>query len=161
MLSDVEDEAGLGGLGNQAESQKLGKLSDLYSTTIPSVDSAVESWDGSAIDTTFNTQAPGFQASGYSFHSHEWRNAKPSQGSLSPVSTRQRHNVLADLGLSDDEWDRPTAGGASTLPTGLITDSRFTVGHDGTEAGPGRELLVSGPGRSGDLWPVWHPEELE
>uniref|UniRef100_A0A8C7K2W6 Glutamate receptor interacting protein 1 n=1 Tax=Oncorhynchus kisutch TaxID=8019 RepID=A0A8C7K2W6_ONCKI len=53
MLSDVEDEAGL---GNQAESQKLGKLSDLYSTTIPSVDSAVESWDGSAIDTTFNTQ---------------------------------------------------------------------------------------------------------
>ncbi|XP_064878155.1 glutamate receptor-interacting protein 1 [Oncorhynchus nerka] len=77
--------------------------------------------------------APGFQASGYSFHSHEWRNAKPSQGSLSPVSTRQRHNVLADLGLSDDEWDRPTAGGASTLPTGLITDSRFTVGHDGTE----------------------------
>uniref|UniRef100_A0AAZ3QRB1 PDZ domain-containing protein n=1 Tax=Oncorhynchus tshawytscha TaxID=74940 RepID=A0AAZ3QRB1_ONCTS len=108
----------LGGLGNQAESQKHGKLSDLYSTTIPSVDSAVESWDGSAIDTTFNTQ--GFQASGYSFHSHEWRNAKPSQGSLSPVSTRQRHNVLADLGLSDDEWDRPTAGG-------------FTVGHDGTE----------------------------
>uniref|UniRef100_A0A674A5I8 Glutamate receptor interacting protein 1 n=1 Tax=Salmo trutta TaxID=8032 RepID=A0A674A5I8_SALTR len=120
MLSDVEDEAGLGGLGGQAESQKLGKLSDLYSTTIPSVDSAVESWDGSAIDTTFNTQAPGFQASGYSFHSHEWRNAKPSQGSLSPVSTRQRHNILADLGLSDDEWDRPTAGG-------------FTVGHDGTE----------------------------
>ncbi|XP_036801309.1 glutamate receptor-interacting protein 1-like isoform X6 [Oncorhynchus mykiss] len=120
MLSDVEDEAGLGGLGNQAESQKLGKLSDLYSTTIPSVDSAVESWDGSAIDTTFNTQVPGFQASGYSFHSHEWRNAKPSQGSLSPVSTRQRHNVLADLGLSDDEWDRPTAAG-------------FTVGHDGTE----------------------------
>ncbi|XP_064872460.1 glutamate receptor-interacting protein 1-like [Oncorhynchus nerka] len=56
MLSDVEDEAGLGGLGNQAESQKLGKLSDLYSTTIPSVDSAVESWDGSAIDTTFNAQ---------------------------------------------------------------------------------------------------------
>ncbi|XP_045066523.1 glutamate receptor-interacting protein 1 isoform X3 [Coregonus clupeaformis] len=133
MLSDVEDEAGLGGLGGQAESQKPGKLSDLYSTTIPSVDSAVESWDGSAIDNTFNTQAPGFQASGYSFHSHEWRNAKPSQGSLSPVSTRQRNNILADLGLSDDEWDRPTAGGASTLPTGLITDSRFTVGHDGTE----------------------------
>ncbi|CAB1346402.1 unnamed protein product [Coregonus sp. 'balchen'] len=56
MLSDVEDEAGLGGLGGQAESQKPGNLSDLYSTTIPSVDSAVESWDGSAIDNTFNTQ---------------------------------------------------------------------------------------------------------
>ncbi|KAI4897643.1 hypothetical protein NFI96_025727 [Prochilodus magdalenae] len=133
-LSDVEDENPSG--------QKTGKLSDIYSTTIPSVDSAVESWDGSAIDATFSTQAPaGFQASGYSFHSHEWRNAKASRGSLSPVnSSRQRNNILQDLGLSDDEWDRPAASGclsitrrAATLPTGLISDSRFTVGHDGTE----------------------------
>uniref|UniRef100_A0A8B9LR71 Glutamate receptor interacting protein 1 n=1 Tax=Astyanax mexicanus TaxID=7994 RepID=A0A8B9LR71_ASTMX len=112
-LSDVEDE-------NQS-GQKTGKLSDIYSTTIPSVDSAVESWDGSAIDATFSTQGECFQASGYSFHSHEWRNAKASRGSLSPVSSsRQRNNILQDLGLSDDEWDRPTASG-------------FTVGHDGTE----------------------------
>ncbi|XP_056113439.1 glutamate receptor-interacting protein 1 isoform X10 [Rhinichthys klamathensis goyatoka] len=126
-LSDMEDE-GQGG-------QKSVKLSDIYSTTIPSVDSAVESWDGSAIDATFSTQAPtGFQASGYSFHSHEWRNAKPSQGSLSPVnSSRQRNNILPDFVLGVDEWDRPSASGASTLPTGLISDSRFTVGHDGTE----------------------------
>ncbi|KAL0967250.1 hypothetical protein UPYG_G00249820 [Umbra pygmaea] len=119
VLSDVEDEVVLGGLGGQVENQKPGKLSDLYST-IPSVDSAVESWDGSAIDATFSTQGPGLQASGYNFHSHEWRNAKPSRGSLSPASTRHRNNLLADLGLSDDEWDRPTASG-------------FTVGHDGTE----------------------------
>ncbi|XP_046728739.1 glutamate receptor-interacting protein 1 isoform X7 [Silurus meridionalis] len=123
-LSDVEDE-------NQ---QKPGKLSDIYSTTIPSVDSAVESWDGSAIDASFSPQAPtGFQASGYSFHSHEWRNAKVSRGSVSPGSSHQKSNILQDLGLSDDEWDKPTASGATTLPTGLISDSRFTVGHDGTE----------------------------
>ncbi|XP_009298430.1 glutamate receptor-interacting protein 1 isoform X26 [Danio rerio] len=123
-LSDLEDDG-----------QKAGKLSDIYSTTIPSVDSAVESWDGSAIDATFSTQAPtGFQASGYSFHSHEWRNAKPSRGSLSPVnSSRQRNNILPDFGIGVDDWDRPSASGASTLPTGLISDSRFTVGHDGTE----------------------------
>ncbi|KAM6954633.1 glutamate receptor-interacting protein 1 isoform 2-T2 [Aplochiton taeniatus] len=84
-------------------------------STIPSVDSAVESWDGSAVDSTFTT--PGFQASGYSFHSHEWRNAKPSQ---SVTSSRQRTNLLSDLGLSDDEWDRPLGSG-------------FSVGHDGTE----------------------------
>lgn len=36
--------------------QKPTKLSDIYSTTIPSVDSAVESWDGSAIDATFSSQ---------------------------------------------------------------------------------------------------------
>uniref|UniRef100_A0A8C2AJS0 Glutamate receptor interacting protein 1 n=1 Tax=Cyprinus carpio TaxID=7962 RepID=A0A8C2AJS0_CYPCA len=47
-LSDMEDDGQAG--------QKLGKLSDIYSTTIPSVDSAVESWDGSAIDATFSTQ---------------------------------------------------------------------------------------------------------
>ncbi|KAM9468144.1 glutamate receptor-interacting protein 1 isoform 8-T8 [Clarias gariepinus] len=123
-LSDAEDE-------NQ---QKAGKLSDIYSTTIPSVDSAVESWDGSAIDASFSPQAPtGFQASGYSFHSHEWRNAKLSRGSVSPGSTHQKSTILQDLGLSDDEWDKPTASGAATLPTGLISDSRFTVGHDGTE----------------------------
>ncbi|XP_065145918.1 glutamate receptor-interacting protein 1 isoform X8 [Paramisgurnus dabryanus] len=113
-LSDVEDESQAG--------QKPSKLSDIYSTTIPSVDSAVESWDGSAIDANFSSQAPtGFQASGYSFHSHEWRNAKPSRGSLSPVNnSRQRNNILPDFGLGMDEWDRPSASG-------------FTVGHDGTE----------------------------
>ncbi|XP_028809862.1 glutamate receptor-interacting protein 1 isoform X12 [Denticeps clupeoides] len=112
-MSDVEDEAQAGG--------KPGKLSDLYSTTIPSVDSAVESWDGSALDSTFNTQPPtSFQASGYSFHSHEWRNTKPSRGSLSPGNSRPRNNILQDLGLSDEEWERSLTSG-------------FTVGHDGTE----------------------------
>uniref|UniRef100_A0A672RHV8 Glutamate receptor-interacting protein 1-like n=1 Tax=Sinocyclocheilus grahami TaxID=75366 RepID=A0A672RHV8_SINGR len=110
-LSDMEDDSQAG--------QKPGKLSDIYSTTIPSVDSAVESWDGSAMDAPFSTQ--GFQASGYSFHSHEWRNAKPGRGSLSPVnSSRQRNNILPDFGLGVDDWDRPSASG-------------FTVGHDGTE----------------------------
>ncbi|KAJ8249600.1 hypothetical protein COCON_G00228160 [Conger conger] len=112
-LSDGEDQS-------QA-AQKGGKLSDVFSTTIPSVDSAVESWDGSAIDTVTSSQAPGYQASAYSFHSHEWRSAKP-RGSLSPGNShpRRNNNVLQDLGLSDDEWERPVASG-------------FTVGHDGTE----------------------------
>ncbi|XP_072566526.1 glutamate receptor-interacting protein 1 isoform X3 [Paramormyrops kingsleyae] len=123
-LSDMEDETQV--------LQKPGKLSDIYSTTIPSVDSAVESWDGSAIDTALSSQGPAYQAAGYSFHGQEWRNAK-ARGSLSPLGSRQRNNIFQDLGLSDDEWDRPTASGAATLPTGFITDSRFTVGHDGTE----------------------------
>ncbi|KAG2469182.1 GRIP1 protein, partial [Polypterus senegalus] len=106
-LSDAEDE--------MLSAQKAGKLSDIYSTTIPSVDSAVESWDGSAIDTGYGSQ--GYQATGYSFHNHEWRNGK-RQDSLSPAS-RQK-NIFQDLGLSDEEWDRPTA-------------SRFTIGNDGTE----------------------------
>ncbi|KAG7456142.1 hypothetical protein MATL_G00248590 [Megalops atlanticus] len=111
-LNDMEDETHM--------AQKPTKLSDLYSTTIPSVDSAVESWDGSAVDTIVSNPGTGYQASGYSFHSHEWRSAKP-RSSPSPVSAHQRSNsVLQDLGLSDDEWDRPIACG-------------FAVGHDGTE----------------------------
>uniref|UniRef100_A0A669C573 Glutamate receptor interacting protein 1 n=1 Tax=Oreochromis niloticus TaxID=8128 RepID=A0A669C573_ORENI len=81
-------------------------------STLPSVDSAVESWDGSNMDST-----PTFQSSPYSFH--EWRSAKTSN-SHSSSSTRQRANPLSDLGLSDDDWDRPPLGG-------------FNVGHDGTE----------------------------
>ncbi|XP_074482001.1 glutamate receptor-interacting protein 1 isoform X8 [Sebastes fasciatus] len=98
--------------------------------TLPSVDSAVESWDGSNMESSFTTPAPPFQSSPYSFH--EWRNAKTTN-SQSSSSTRQRANPLSDLGLSDDDWDRPTLGGGCNLPSGLISDSRFTVGHDGTE----------------------------
>ncbi|XP_038161121.1 glutamate receptor-interacting protein 1 isoform X11 [Cyprinodon tularosa] len=97
-------------------------------STLPSVDSAVDSWDGSNMDSSFTTAAPPFQSSPYSFH--EWRGVNSNN---SQSSARQRANPLSDLGLSDDDWDRPPLGGASNLPSGLITDSRFTVGHDGTE----------------------------
>ncbi|XP_068163140.1 glutamate receptor-interacting protein 1 isoform X2 [Antennarius striatus] len=86
-------------------------------STLPSVDSAVESWDGSNVDSSFTTTAPLFQQAPYNFH--EWHNAKATNNQSSS-STRQRANPLSDLGLSDDEWDRPPLGG-------------FSVGHDGTE----------------------------
>uniref|UniRef100_A0A8C1RVU7 Glutamate receptor interacting protein 2b n=1 Tax=Cyprinus carpio TaxID=7962 RepID=A0A8C1RVU7_CYPCA len=47
-LSDNEDE--------MTDSQKTNKLSDIYSTTIPSVDSAMESWDGSGMDAGYSSQ---------------------------------------------------------------------------------------------------------
>ncbi|KAM9313147.1 glutamate receptor-interacting protein 1 [Gastrophryne carolinensis] len=91
--------------------QKSSNLSDIYSTTVPSVDSAVESWDGSAVDTAYG---PNFQASGFSFNAYEWRNPK-QKGSLSPLN-RPTNNHFPDAGLSDDEWDRPAASG---FPGGL------------------------------------------
>lgn len=45
--SDPEDDL--------TDSQKTSKLSEMYSTTIPSVDSALESWDGSGIDTGYGS----------------------------------------------------------------------------------------------------------
>ncbi|XP_058660721.1 glutamate receptor-interacting protein 1 isoform X3 [Ammospiza caudacuta] len=109
-LSDAEDES--------SAAQKSGKLSDIYSTAVPSVDSAVESWDGSGIDTSFGNQGHTYQASGYSFNAYEWRS--PKQGSLSPPG-KPRNHPFHDPGLSDDEWDRPAA-------------STFTGTHDNTEA---------------------------
>ncbi|XP_053321565.1 glutamate receptor-interacting protein 1 isoform X3 [Spea bombifrons] len=97
-MCDVDDETPV--------TQKSSNLSDVYSTTVPSVDSAVESWDGSAVDTTFGSQGGNFQASGFSFNAFEWRNPK-QKGSLSPLS-RSQTNHYQDTGLSDDEWDRPT-----------------------------------------------------
>ncbi|XP_026696913.1 glutamate receptor-interacting protein 1 isoform X11 [Athene cunicularia] len=102
-LSDAEDET--------SAAQKSGKLSDIYSTTVPSVDSAVESWDGSGIDTSFGNQGHGYQASGYNFNAYEWRS--PKQTSLSPPS-KPRNHPFHDTGLSDDEWDRPTASSTAS-----------------------------------------------
>ncbi|XP_075284013.1 glutamate receptor-interacting protein 1 isoform X9 [Opisthocomus hoazin] len=109
-LSDAEDET--------SAAQKSGKISDIYSTAVPSVDSAVESWDGSGIDTSFGNQGHSYQASGYNFNAYEWRS--PKQTSLSPPS-KPRSHPFHDTGLSDDEWDRPTA-------------SSFAGTHDNTEA---------------------------
>ncbi|XP_074869524.1 glutamate receptor-interacting protein 1 isoform X3 [Carettochelys insculpta] len=100
-LSDAEDE--------NSSTQKPSKLSDIYCTTVPSVDSAVESWDGSGVDTTFGSQGSNYQASGYSFNAYEWRSPK-QRDNLSPPS-RPRNHPFHDIGLSDDEWDRPTASG--------------------------------------------------
>ncbi|OXB75738.1 UNVERIFIED_CONTAM: hypothetical protein H355_012662 [Colinus virginianus] len=114
-LSDAEDET--------SAAQKSGKLSDIYSATVPSVDSAVESWDGSGIDTSFGNQGPSYQASGYNFNAYEWRSPK-QRSSLSPPS-RARNHPFHDTVLSDDEWDRPTASrpdGASVPSAGVFED---------------------------------------
>ncbi|XP_069085272.1 glutamate receptor-interacting protein 1 isoform X20 [Pleurodeles waltl] len=106
QLSELSD-----GEEDSSAAQKPGKLLDMYSNAVPSVDSAVESWDGSGIDTGYGSQGPSYQASGgYNFNTYEWRNPK-QKGSLSPAS-RQRHNPFNDPGL-EDEWDQPANSGFS------------------------------------------------
>uniref|UniRef100_A0A3B5BEA7 Glutamate receptor interacting protein 1 n=1 Tax=Stegastes partitus TaxID=144197 RepID=A0A3B5BEA7_9TELE len=82
-------------------------------STLPSVDSAVESWDGSNMDGSFT--APGTTPTS---------DLRPLTFNRSPLQRLNLYfsvsNPLSDLGLSDDDWDRPPLGG-------------FTVGHDGTE----------------------------
>uniref|UniRef100_A0A8C2K1K4 Glutamate receptor interacting protein 2b n=1 Tax=Cyprinus carpio TaxID=7962 RepID=A0A8C2K1K4_CYPCA len=103
-LSDNEDD--------MTDSQKTNKLSDIYSTTIPSVDSAMESWDGSGIDGGYSSQgAYTHQAAGIALHPHEWRNSK--QRNSTPPPSRRKNYPFSDGGFSEDDWDK--AAGASGL----------------------------------------------
>ncbi|KAB0361635.1 hypothetical protein FD754_005791, partial [Muntiacus muntjak] len=104
-LGDVED---------PSPAQKPSKLSDTYPSTVPSVDSAVDSWDGSGIESSYGNQGTGFQASGYNFNTYDWRSPK-QRGSLSPV-TKPRSQTYPDVGLSNEEWDRATVSGFTGPP---------------------------------------------
>ncbi|XP_024592904.1 glutamate receptor-interacting protein 1 isoform X1 [Neophocaena asiaeorientalis asiaeorientalis] len=104
-LGDVED---------PSPAQKPGKLIDTYPSTVPSVDSAVDSWDGSGIEGSYGNQGTGFQASGYNFNTYDWRSPK-QRGSLSPV-TKPRSQTYPDVGLSNEDWDRSTVSGFTGAP---------------------------------------------
>ncbi|XP_004752530.1 glutamate receptor-interacting protein 1 isoform X4 [Mustela lutreola] len=105
-LGDVEEDPSPG--------QKPGKLSDTYPSTVPSVDSAVDSWDSSGIDSSYGNQGSSFQASGYNFNTYEWRGPK-QRGSLSPV-TKPRSQTYPDVGLNNEDWDRSTVSGFTGAP---------------------------------------------
>ncbi|XP_011784652.1 PREDICTED: glutamate receptor-interacting protein 1 isoform X2 [Colobus angolensis palliatus] len=111
-LGDVEEDS--------SPAQKPGKLSDMYPSTVPSVDSAVDSWDGSAIDTSYGNQGTSFQASGYNFNTYDWRSPK-QRGSLSPV-TKPRSQTYPDVGLSNEDWDRSTASGFAAAADSAETE---------------------------------------
>ncbi|XP_077769856.1 glutamate receptor-interacting protein 1 isoform X9 [Canis aureus] len=105
-LGDVEEDP--------SPAQKPGKLTDTYPSTVHSVDSAVDSWDSSGVESSYGNQGSGFQASGYNFNTYEWRGPK-QRGSLSPV-TKPRSQTYPDVGLSNEDWDRSTVSGFTGAP---------------------------------------------
>uniref|UniRef100_A0A8U8C7D8 Uncharacterized protein n=1 Tax=Geospiza parvula TaxID=87175 RepID=A0A8U8C7D8_GEOPR len=97
-VSDPEDEL--------TDSQKTSKLSEIYSTTIPSVDNTVESWDGSAIDAGYGSQGTYIpQAAGIALHPHEWRHSR--QKSSTPPADPRKSYPYMDGSFSEDDWDKP------------------------------------------------------
>ncbi|XP_056886571.1 glutamate receptor-interacting protein 2-like isoform X2 [Takifugu flavidus] len=99
-LSDTEED-------ELTDSQQTNKLSELYATTIPSVDSAMDSWDGSGLDAGYGSQGTySHQAAGIALHPHEWRSAKQPH-STTPPPGRQKNYPFSDGGFSEDDWDRP------------------------------------------------------
>uniref|UniRef100_A0A8C5C5S1 Glutamate receptor interacting protein 2 n=1 Tax=Gadus morhua TaxID=8049 RepID=A0A8C5C5S1_GADMO len=108
-LSDPEDDL--------TDSQQTNQLSELYSTTIPSVDSALESWDGSGLDAGYGSQGTySQQAAGLALHPHEWRCAR--QPGSPPPAGRRKNYPFSDGGFSEDDWDK----GPGQQPDGVLLD---------------------------------------
>ncbi|XP_029007795.1 glutamate receptor-interacting protein 2 isoform X4 [Betta splendens] len=104
-LSDAEED-------DLTDSQQTNKLSELYSTTIPSVDSAMESWDGSGLDAGYCSQGTySHQAAGVALLPHEWRSRKQQQQQqqrgATPPPGRRKNYPFSDGGFSEDDWDKP------------------------------------------------------
>uniref|UniRef100_G1KNR0 Glutamate receptor interacting protein 2 n=1 Tax=Anolis carolinensis TaxID=28377 RepID=G1KNR0_ANOCA len=98
-VSDPEDDL--------TDSQKTSKLSEIYSTTIPSVDSAMESWDGSGIDAGYGSQGTYLpQAVGIALHPHEWRSSR--QKSSTPPGDPRKSYPFMDGSFSEDDWEKPS-----------------------------------------------------
>uniref|UniRef100_A0A671TK29 Glutamate receptor interacting protein 2 n=1 Tax=Sparus aurata TaxID=8175 RepID=A0A671TK29_SPAAU len=107
-ISDTEED-------DLTDSQQTNKLSELYSTTIPSVDSAMESWDGSGMDAGYGSQG-NHQAAGIALHPHEWRSR-----SNTPPPGRRKNYPFSDGGFSEDDWDKPP-GFIGQQPDGILLD---------------------------------------
>ncbi|XP_029551037.1 glutamate receptor-interacting protein 2 [Salmo trutta] len=115
-LSDTED------ISDMTDSQKTNKLSEIYSTTIPSVDSAMESWDGSGIDAGYGSQGTYIhQAAGIALHPHEWRSAK-QRNSPPPPARRSKNYPFSDGGFSEDDWDKPSGYTSQPHSDGIMLD---------------------------------------
>uniref|UniRef100_A0A8C2YY73 Glutamate receptor interacting protein 2 n=1 Tax=Cyclopterus lumpus TaxID=8103 RepID=A0A8C2YY73_CYCLU len=100
--------------------QQTNKLSELYSTTIPSVDSAMESWDGSGLDAGYGSQGTyNHQAAGIALHPHEWRSQQ--QRGATPPPGRRKNYPFSDGGFSEDDWDKPP-GFIGQQPDGILLD---------------------------------------
>ncbi|XP_026532338.1 glutamate receptor-interacting protein 2 [Notechis scutatus] len=99
-VGDLEDDL--------TESQKTSKLSEVYSTTIPSVDSAMESWDGSGIDTGYGSQVGTYlpQAVGIALHPHEWRSSR--QKSSTPPGDSRKSYPFTHGGFNEEDWEKPS-----------------------------------------------------
>ncbi|XP_057702767.1 glutamate receptor-interacting protein 2-like isoform X3 [Corythoichthys intestinalis] len=118
-LSDGDEDD----LTDLTDSQQTNKLSELYATTVPSVDSAMDSWDGSGLDAGYCSQGTySHQVStGMALHPHEWRSAK-QQHSITPPPGCRKNYPFSDGGFSEDEWEKPSSflGQASD---GILLDS--------------------------------------
>uniref|UniRef100_A0AAY4B517 PDZ domain-containing protein n=1 Tax=Denticeps clupeoides TaxID=299321 RepID=A0AAY4B517_9TELE len=85
-----QDELSYNDEEEMTDSQKTNNLSEIYCPTVPSVDSAMESWDGSGIDGGYSRQGT---PPGPYIHPHEWRSGKQRNTTTTPTC---RKNYLSE-----------------------------------------------------------------
>uniref|UniRef100_A0A3Q4MWE9 Glutamate receptor interacting protein 2a n=1 Tax=Neolamprologus brichardi TaxID=32507 RepID=A0A3Q4MWE9_NEOBR len=99
FLSDTEDDL--------TDSQKTSKHSELYSATIPSIDSAMSSWDSSAFDAGYSSQGTYLhKGSDILLNPNEWRRTKHRSQTTSSSAGLVHHTSLYDGRFTEDEWDK-------------------------------------------------------
>ncbi|XP_062282988.1 glutamate receptor-interacting protein 2-like [Scomber scombrus] len=99
FLSDTEDDL--------TDSQKMSKHSEVYSATVPSIDSAMSSWDGSGFDAGYGSQGTYLhKASDILLNPNEWRRTKHRSQTSSRSAGLVHHTSLYDGSFTEDEWDK-------------------------------------------------------
>ncbi|XP_056131298.1 glutamate receptor-interacting protein 2-like [Lampris incognitus] len=99
FLSDTEDEL--------TDSQKTSKHSEVYSATVPSIDSAMSSWDSSGFDAGYGSQGTYLhKSSDVTLNPNEWRRSKHRSHPGSGSSALTHHATLYDGRFTEEEWDK-------------------------------------------------------
>ncbi|KAM3871614.1 glutamate receptor-interacting protein 2-like [Diretmus argenteus] len=99
FLSDTEDEL--------TDSQKTSKHSEVYSATVPSIDSAMSSWDGSGFDAGYGSQGTYLhKASDIMINPNDWRRTQHRSHPISSSTGLAQHTPLYDGRFTEDEWDK-------------------------------------------------------
>ncbi|XP_032377795.1 glutamate receptor-interacting protein 2 isoform X4 [Etheostoma spectabile] len=99
FLSDTEDDL--------TDSQKTSKHSEVYSATLPSIDSAMSSWDSSGFDAGYSSQGTYLhKATDLLLNPNEWRRTKHRSQTSSSSAGLLHHAALYDGRFTEDEWDK-------------------------------------------------------
>uniref|UniRef100_A0A7N6B409 PDZ domain-containing protein n=1 Tax=Anabas testudineus TaxID=64144 RepID=A0A7N6B409_ANATE len=99
FLSDTEDEL--------TDSQRTGKHSEVYSATVPSIDSAMSSWDSSGFDAGYGSQGTYLhKTSDLLLNPNEWRRTKHRTQTSSSSAGLIHHTALYDGRFNEVEWDK-------------------------------------------------------
>ncbi|XP_030279146.1 glutamate receptor-interacting protein 2-like isoform X3 [Sparus aurata] len=99
FLSDPEDDL--------TDFHKTSKHSEVYSATVPSIDSAMSSWDSSGFDAGYGSQGTYLhKASDLLLNPNDWRRTKHRNQNSSSSTGHLHHSALYDGRYTEDEWEK-------------------------------------------------------